>query len=70
MDSFELKNLSDKELENLLKNQFKVLQLISSSEYGFERLSKRTLESFQNEALDIILLIRKEQKRRENEKSK
>ena len=65
-----LETLSDQELDALLQNEFKVLQLIQKPGYGFEKLSRQTLESLQNEALDKIIHIQKEKKRRYDDRNK
>ncbi len=62
------KNLSDRELINLLEHQKRVLSLITQPIYGFEKYSNQTIQSLINEALDNILLIQQEIDRRKNEK--
>jgi len=64
----DLKNLSDRELENLLAHQKRVLFLLGKPEYGFERYSKQTIQSLIDEALDKILFIQVEIERRKHGK--
>lgn len=68
MKSMDLKNLSDRDLENLLAHQKRVLFMLVKPEYGFDRYSNQTIQSLIDEALDKILLIQKELERRKHEK--
>jgi hypothetical protein len=64
----DLKNLSDRDLENLYAHQKRVLFLLGQSQYGFEKYSSKAIHSMIDEALDKILLIQKEIERRKHEK--
>jgi len=64
----DLKNLSDRDLENLYAHQKRVLFLLTQPQYGFEQYSNQTIQSMIDEALDKILLIQKEVERRKHEK--
>jgi hypothetical protein len=64
----DFKNLSERELINLLEHQKRILFLVTQPAYGFEKYSSQTIQSLINEALDNILLIQTELERRKHEK--
>ncbi len=64
----DFKNLSERELINLLEHQKRILFLVTQPVYGFEKYSSQTIQSLINEALDNLLLLQTELERRKHEK--
>jgi hypothetical protein len=63
----DLSNLSLRELENLLKLQIKILEFSVIEESGLlQQDSKKRLEQLRNDALDMILALQKEIKKRKS----
>jgi hypothetical protein len=63
----DLSNLSLRELENLLKLQIKILEFSVIEENDLlQQDSKKRLEQLRNDALDMILALQKEIKKRKS----